>query len=153
MYLEVRSIERAIQALTFFDKYLGRKVAEAKEMAVVTRFLDVSENSTSYDYLFAQEVKKDSEMLLADMADKLGEKPDPQKAFQFLREELNTPEPEVIRQPLDFYGDGIEPIRAALTMRQIIAKEHFIGNTSFSFNDIVSGVLKTMSTQKSTDKP
>ncbi len=122
VYLEVRSIERAIHALTFFDKYLGRKVAEAREIAVVNRLLNATENNLSYDYLFEHEVKEDGEM--------------------------SKPEPEMVRQSLNFYEYGIAPIRALLKMRQIIAKEHSAGNTAFTFKDLVEGLSKIQLKEK-----
>jgi hypothetical protein len=148
VYLEVRSIERAIHALTFFDKYLGRKVAEAREIAVVNRLLNATENNLSYDYLFEHEVKEDGETLLAEMADYLGEKSDPQKTLQFLEKKMSKPEPEMVRQSLNFYEYGIAPIRALLKMRQIIAKEHSAGNTAFTFKDLVEGLSKIQLKEK-----
>jgi len=134
MYLDVRSIERAIHALPFFDRHLGRRVAEATEFSIVNRLLSAAESQIGFDRFFKDEVRLDFEALLDQVKD------DPVATLQLLQDEITKPEPEVVRIPLSFYSDGIDFFRTALRIRQSIAIEHWNGNP-VSFNDVIEKAL------------
>jgi hypothetical protein len=122
MYLDLRSIERAIHAVPFFDRHLGRRLAEAAEFAVVNRLLSAAEYQIDLDRFFTDEVR----LNLEDRLDQV--KGDPLATFRLLQEEIAKPEPEVIRGPLHYYSDGIDSFRASLRMRQMLALERWNGN-------------------------
>ena len=134
MHLDLRSIERAIHALPFFHRHLGRKTAEATEFSIVNRLLSAAEQPLDCDRLFRDEVRVDSEELLDQVKD------DPLAALQLLEDEMNKPEPEVVRRRLNFYSDGIDSFRTALKIRQSIAIEHWNGNP-VSFGDFYNRML------------
>jgi hypothetical protein len=43
--------------------------------------------------------------------------------------------------PVHFYEDGIKSFETALRLRQMVAFEHWQGNTSFTFGDIVQKII------------
>jgi hypothetical protein len=134
MHLDLRSIERAIHALPFFDRHLGRKTAAATDFSIVNRLLGADEQPIDFDRLFKDEVRMDLEEQLKQV------KRNPMAALRFLEDQMNTPEPEVVRRPLNFYSDGIDSFRSALKIRQAIAIEHWNGNP-VSFGDFYNRML------------
>lgn len=122
MYLDLRSIERAIHAVPFFDRHLGRRLAEATEFAVVNRLLSAAEYQIDLDHFFADEVR----LNLEDRLDQV--KGNPLATLRLLEEEMAKPEPEVVRGPLHYYSDGIDSFRASLRLRQSLALERWKGN-------------------------
>ena len=134
MHLDLRSIERAIHALPFFDRHLGRKTAEATEFSIVNRLLGADEQPIDFDRLFKDEVRTNVEELLEQF------KGNPMAALQLLEDEMKAPEPEVVRRSLNFYSDGIDSFRTALKIRQSIAIERWNGNP-VSFGDFYNRML------------
>jgi len=122
MYLDLRSIERAIHAVPFFDRHLGRKLAEATEFSVVNRLLSAAEYQVDLDQFFTDEVRPNFE----DRLDQV--KGDPLATLRFMEEEMAKPEPVVVRGPLHYYSDGIDSFRTSLRLRQSLALEHWKGN-------------------------
>ena len=122
MYLDLRSIERAIHAVPFFDRHLGRKLAEATEFSVVNRLLSAAEYQVDLDQFFTDEVRPNFE----DRLDQV--KGDPLATLRFMEEEMAKPEPVVVRGPLHYYSDGIDSFRTSLRLRQSLALEHWKGS-------------------------
>ncbi|NEX22700.1 hypothetical protein G3480_20720 [Thiorhodococcus mannitoliphagus] len=138
MYLDVRSIERAIHAITFFDRLLGRKIAEMTEFSVVNRLLSATEYQVDFKHFFKEEVRLSPDHLLDQL------KSNPLEALQLLGQEMDKPEPEVVRMPLNYYSDGIEGIKSALRMRQYVALEKWKGN-AVSSKDVFERIFGQLS--------
>ena len=53
------------------------------------------------------------------------------------------PLPEIERFPVHYYEDGIDGFATTLRFRQIVALEHWLGNTKYSMQDAIQSVLKS----------
>ncbi len=71
MFLEIRSIERTVEAIAFFDRIIPRKVARVTDISIVNRLFDATRDihglSSPLDHLFSNETKIDPEAKLADL--------------------------------------------------------------------------------------
>ncbi len=112
LLLDLRSFERAIEAIPFFDKHIGRSVARITYAAVVNRLFDAKEQfSPNLDVFFCSDEMTENNM--------------------------DKSVPEVEEFPVHFYEDGITSIKAVLRMRQIVALEHWNGNTGCTLFDVI----------------
>jgi len=116
LLLDLRSFERAIEAIPFFDKYIGRAVARITNAAVVNRLFDAKEQfSPNLDVFFCSDEMTENDM--------------------------DKGVPEVEEFPLHFYEDGITSIKAVLRIRQIMACEHWKGNTGCTLFDVIKRAI------------
>lgn len=149
LHLEVRSIERAIAAILFFDKHLGRKIAEIKYLEIVNRLFDgpgpvpVS-LSVHFDAL-DEKAQVDPNELVKEIKALQDQTDDPNLkraiASKYIEEISRRPEPEVERLPVRFYEEGIKPIEMSLGIRQIVAMKHWQGNPTYSTMDAIRDML------------
>jgi hypothetical protein len=145
MFLEMRSIERTVEAISFFDRIIPRKVARVTDISIVNRLFDVTsdlqELSSPLDHLFANETKIDPEAKLADLKKRVaaGEAVQvaPSDIVPMIWKGDDQSIPEVERFPAHYYEDGIAQIQVTLQMRQRLALEHWKGNKALSLNDII----------------
>jgi hypothetical protein len=147
MWLDVRSHERATKAIVFFDRRIPRSAAQVTHAAIVNRFFGVSTATlpplnTLFDE--AKIIDKNPEDILQAAA-QFGTIPDVReridKVFAFMDQKSREPLPEVEKFPVHFYEDGIQSFETALRMRQIVALEHWQGNTSFTFGDMIQKII------------
>lgn len=116
LLLDLRSFERAIEAIPFFDKYIGRAVARITYAAVVNRLFDAKEQfSPNLDVFFCSDDMTENDM--------------------------DKSVPEVEEFPLHFYEDGITSIELGLRMRQIMAFEHWKGNIGCTLFDVINRAI------------
>ena len=112
LFLDLRSFERAIEAISFFDKHVGRAVARITHAAVVNRLFDANEQFVpNLDIFFGSN--------------------------EFTEKDTGRRTPEVEKFPVHFYEDGISSIKLVLRMRQIMACEHWKGNTDCTLSDVI----------------
>ena len=52
------------------------------------------------------------------------------------------PLPEIERFPVHYYEEGIGTFTTTLTVRQFIAYQHWVGNTSYSMYDVIQEMAK-----------
>ena len=68
-----------------------------------------------------------------------GQIPDPQERLRIALEELQRGArqglPEIERLPVHYYEDGIGGLALALRLRQIVAFQHWLGNSEYSLDD------------------
>jgi len=152
LWLEVRSFERAIKALEFFERRINPRAAQATKLRVVNRFLAGEEPEVEqllespYDSFFdgdevdipdpEQLLKEAQEVQPSQKAQESGSKP----WIQYLEAKLKEKTPEIEEIPLDFYretGLGWNGLEMALTLRRIEASQHFEGNENFSQYDLI----------------
>jgi len=147
MWFDVRSHERATKAIVFFDRRIPRSAAQVTHAAIVNRFFGVSTATlpplnTLFDE--AKIIEKNPEDILQAAA-QFGTIPDVReridKVFAFMDQKSREPLPEVEKFPVHFYEDGIQSFETALRMRQIVALEHWKGNTSFTFGDMIQKII------------
>jgi hypothetical protein len=147
MYLDVRSWERATKAVVFFDHYLTRSIAQVTHAAIVNRLFAYTTGSLpELESLFAPEKVTEihpEEMLLRVTAS-LQTLHDPGQrrdmAFALMEKQSQAPLPDVEKFPVHFYDDGIASFENALRLRQIVAFEHWRGNTDYTLGDIIRKV-------------
>lgn len=145
LHLEVRSIERAIAAILFFDKHLGRKIAEIKYLEIVNRLFDgpgpVPDSLSGYFDALDETAQVDPNELVKQIKARQDQTDDPnlkqEIASIFIDELSRRPEPEVERLPVRFYEEGIKPIEMSLRLRQIVATQHWQGNPNYTMMDVI----------------
>jgi hypothetical protein len=147
MYLDVRSCERATQAVVFFDRYLQRSIAHVTHAAMVNRlFPATAEGLPDLEGLFApdQVTAIDGEAMLRRAVASLQTIQDPQQrldmAFALIAQPAHAPLPEVEKFPVHFYTDGIRSFETTLRLRQIVAFEHWRGHTECTLGEVIQKV-------------
>ena len=152
MTIDVRSCERATQAVVFFDRYLPRSIARVTHVAIVNRLFPITaEGLPDLEGLFApdQGTAIDGEAILRSMAASLQTIQDPQqrldRAFTLMAHQSHELLPEVEKLPVHFYTDGIRSCEMALCLRQIVAFEHWRGNTACTLGEVIQKVTAGVS--------
>jgi hypothetical protein len=147
MSLDVRSWERATQAVVFFDRYLKQSIARVTHAAMVNRlFPYTTDGLPDLEGLFApdQVTAIDGEAMLRRMAASLQTIQDPQqrmdRAFTLMEQQSHERLPEVEQFPVHFYTDGIRSFETTLRLRQIVAFEHWRGNTACTLGEVIQKV-------------
>jgi hypothetical protein len=151
MLLDLRSCERALLAVPFFDKHLPRKVARVTEAEVVNKLFEATGNeSLSPDSLFDRQVSPpcDPEAALKRILELAEQVQDPQERLRIAQEEVEArakqPLPEIERVPLHYYEEGLGGFTLTLRTRQIVALKHWLGDTAYSMFDAIRSMLSPM---------
>jgi hypothetical protein len=148
MVLDLRSMERALAAMVFFDKHLGRDLAELGDIAVLNKLSEFTPDLTAGDLNFEEMFGKlqpadPSEFFRS--IERFREIPDREaraaQAVAWLNSESRKPLPEVERFPTHFYEEGIERLRHLLMLRQSVALEHFLGRKNVTVMDLIERAL------------
>ena len=148
--LNLRSFERATNALVFFDHHIPRTVAHVTAMTVSNRLLSTAEAASlgSLDQYFdhAEVVVTDPASLLRDVEDLVARTPNLQERFalldQYLTNRAHAPVSALERLPVHYYEDGIRAVEALLSIRQVRAMHHWQGNTSYTYQDMIREMLR-----------
>jgi len=141
--LNLRSLERATQAIVFFDQHIQRSILQATAVTVVNRLFRAEEVASlpSLDQFFEKldVEEQDPEAFLRTVKGLVSGIDDLKERFELLDKHLDettqTPMPEIERFPIYYYEDGIGSLRTKLTLRQMIAMEHWKGNTDYTWAD------------------
>jgi hypothetical protein len=152
MTLDVRSCERATQAVVFFDRYLKRSLAHVTHAAIVNRlFPYTTDGLPALEGLFAPEqvTEIDGEAMLRRMAASLQTIQDPQqrldRAFTLMEQQSHERLPEVEKLPVHYYAEGIRSFETTLRLRQIVAFEHWRGNAACTLGEVIQKVSAGLS--------
>jgi len=148
--LNLRSFERATNALVFFDHHIPRTVARVTAMTVSNCLLSTAEAASlgSLDQYFdhAEVVVKDPASLLHDVEELVARTPDLHERFalldQYMTDRAQAPVPALERIPVSYYEDGIGAVEALLSIRQVRAMHHWQGNTSYTYQDMIRDMLR-----------
>jgi hypothetical protein len=151
MYLDVPSIERALEAIPFFDRYLSRRAAKITHLSVVNRLFDVSEARTfTFDhYVESNSVSEDPIKSALQTLDSLSAQVrDEQEKMTlieaYLENNAREPFPEVEHLAVHYYQEGIHQPWLALGSRQYIAIQHWKGNPAYSYADYIREVVRSI---------
>ena len=137
MYLEVRSIERAIEGIIFFEKYIKKYMALVTDISIINKLFSGSENTANFDSLFDKAVIINPDKNL----DELNAFVDQRKSISSYFEETKKKTlPAVERFPAYLYEDGIEILKSTLQCRQYVAMQHWQGNKDYTLDDYVSKI-------------
>jgi tetratricopeptide (TPR) repeat protein len=148
--LNLRSFERAIHAIPFFDTHIPRTVAHVTAMTVSNRLLSVAEATAlgSLDHYFdtAEVVVKDPESFLQTLHDRASRTPDAHERFALVEhamaEYAQAPVPAMERLPLHYYEDGLRSVEALLSLRKVLALHRWHGNAEYTLHDVLRDVLR-----------
>ncbi|MFI5454855.1 MAG: hypothetical protein ACHRXM_05330 [Isosphaerales bacterium] len=149
LLLDLRTCERAILAIPFFDKHLPRSVAKVTEAEIVNRLFPAGNRIWSADRLFDRQASTfiDPQAALGRLKDRIAGVSDRQEKLEAAMEEMESslkqPLPEIERFPIHFYEDGIDGFAAMLRSRQTVALQHWLGNAKYTLMDAVRAGLKS----------
>ena len=146
LFLDLRSFDRAIEAIPFFDKHIGRAVARITHAAVVNRFFDAKEQfPPNLDGFFCSdemiEINPDNSIAEIESlieTHRIDGKPNWSSVFE---QEAKKALPEIEKFPVHFYEEGIDSIKTTLRMRQIMASQHWKGNTDYTLFDVIKTAI------------
>src|SRR5712691_483901 len=148
--LNLRSFERATNALVFFDHHIPRTVARVAAMTVSNRLLSTAEAASlgSLDQYFdhAEVVVKDPAALLQTLEDLKSSIPDAHERLavvaRYMEDKAKQPVPAMERFPLDYYEEGIRAVEALLVPHTVIAMHHWQGHTDYTRHDLIQDMLR-----------
>ncbi len=147
LILDLRSIERATEAILFFDKHLSRSVARVVEAEIVNRLFPIRDAQVTPDSIFDHQTSTyiDPEAVVQRTKDLVAGIAEPHERFRIAFEDMQSrakePLPEIERFPIHYYEEGIEGFRSLLQMRQMIALQHLLGNSEYSLYDVLQAMF------------
>ena len=151
MLLDLRSCERATLAVPFFDRHVPRSVAKVTEAEVVNKLFSATENmKLTPDTLFDQQnsTHRDPEAAVQRIIEQTAHAQDPQEKLKIALEEMDSsakrPLPEIERFPIQYYEDGIQSFVTALRIRQVVALQHWLGNSEYAMFDVLQSIKKSV---------
>ncbi|MCI0525363.1 MAG: hypothetical protein L0Y75_08890 [Acidobacteria bacterium] len=132
MHLDLRSVERALAAVEFFDQRVPRVVAKLRYLCIVNRlFSDPKELPEDFDFFFDREEARHFDPAAAQAA-----------MIEDVLKGVKRQTPEMECVPTNYYEDGISQMKLVLFARQTVASKHFLGETEYSFEDYVRELVK-----------
>ena len=151
LLLDLRSCERALLAIPFFDMHLPRRLIELEDAEVVNRLFPATKANLnlSPDALFDAQIGTgiDPEALVQRLAEKTAGVRDPGEKFQIVLGDLQSrakePLPEIERFPVNYAEDGIDGFTLALRLRQMVAMQHWLGNPEYTLGDAIQSLAQT----------
>jgi len=153
LILDVRSYERALEAIQFFDKYIPRSLAKVTHCATVNRIFEIAESAPSNFDVFFENNDKLVEINPKGFMDRAREtplsangSPDFRAITSFLDKEMERFF-EFEKFPIHFYEDGITSLKGAFIFRRTIAIERWEGNPNYSFKDVFKKMFNTIYTE------
>lgn len=148
MVIDVRSIERASKILEFIYHQIPRKIAEVTHAAIYNQLItaDSPEGAMLVDFteIFDKQdiTLIDPEKTIAEMEEIAALYEDKREALIVVTEKTlensRKPLPKVEKFPVYLYDevDELYHFETMCQIRQVIAMQHFNGNTDFTFYDI-----------------
>jgi hypothetical protein len=150
LLLDARSCERATSAIVFFDKHFPRKVAKVTEAEVVNKLFSAENPQLTPDSLFDHQDSTlcDPEAAVARIVELTAHVQDPQEkgriASEYVESQAKRSLPDIERFPVHYYEDGIQGFTTALRLRQIVALQHWLGNSEYTMFDAIQLIMKSM---------
>ena len=140
MYLDIRSIERASEAILFFDKHLDRSFAKVTHAAILNRlpFDNPKSARFNFDEFFDNDemVVLNPDQMVDDLekvtlgVDDINERR--LIASDFLKKSLGNDFPDAEKFPVHYYEDGIDLFKDALRLRQTVAFARWQGKENIT---------------------
>ena len=151
MYLNVNSFDRAKKAVVFFDKYIPRTVAMVTDIEILNKIFDSYDGNLPRheDYFDKGPIEiEDPERSINELKDIIPSIKNPLEkleiALTYMENSAKEPLPKVERFPIHFYEDGITGLEGSLTMREVIALQHWNGNKDYTFYDLMQQIIPKM---------
>jgi hypothetical protein len=151
LLLDLRSCERAMAAIPFFDTHLPRRLVELEDAEVVNRLFPATKENLKLtpDALFDARIGTgiDPEALVQRLAEKTAHARDPQEKITIALEDLKSrarePLPEVERFPVHYATDGMGGFELAVRLRQMVAMQHWLGHPEYTLGDAIQSLTGT----------
>ncbi len=154
LLLDLRSCERALLAIPFFDTQLPRKLVELGDAEIVNRLFPLTKTNQQLtpDALFDRQIGTgiDPTALVQRLAKKAADIADPEEKRKMILEDFKAftsraeePLPQVERLPIHYAEDGIGGFKLAVKVRQIVAMQHWLGNPGYTLGDAIESLIKT----------
>jgi hypothetical protein len=148
LLLDLRSCERALLAIPFFDSHLPRRLVEVTDAEVVNRLFPATKANLKLtpDALFDHQpsTRLDPEDVVQRLFEKTAHVEDLQEKIEIALEDLksraNQPLPEIERLPVHYAEDGIGGFMLALRLRQIVANQHWLGKIDYTLRDAIQAI-------------
>jgi hypothetical protein len=140
MYLDVGSIERALAAITFFDRHIKRANAELAYVAVYNRLpaSQAEHPGSCFDALFASVDTGVIERKIDERMEKVADLVESGR----LEDVTNDRSFELVEAfPANFYNEGLEHLRTTLMMRQTVALKRWDGHLDYCLADLINDVV------------
>jgi hypothetical protein len=150
LLLDLRSCERAMLAIPFFETHLPRRLVELEDAEVVNRLFPATKANLKLtpDALFDPQIGTgiDPEELVRRLAEKTADVRDLEERMNIVMEDLESrarePLPEIERFPVHYAEDGIAGFELALRLRQLVAMQHWLGNPGYTLGDAIKSLAK-----------
>lgn len=155
MLLDVRSFERAIKAIEFFDKRINRRAAQVTKIRIVNRLFDGNNQANQerlqppFDHFFDRDDvaipdPDEAEKVMNEIASQHLEVKDRLAALSaYWEQKAKQTLPEMEEIPVYIYEEGIGRLQAALTLRNIEALQHWQGHHDVNQFDLIQSVMQS----------
>jgi len=148
LLLDLRSCLRATLAIPFFDKHIPRSVARVTEAEVVNRLFSADDDpQLTPDRIFDHrpDTAQSPEHMLRGLCELTARIHDPLARIQIALEQIESssrqPLPEIERFNVHYYEDGIKGFATFLAARQIVAEQHWLGNSGYTITDAIQSMI------------
>jgi hypothetical protein len=150
LLLDLRSCERALLAIPFFDTHLPRKLVALEHAEIVNRLFPVTKENQllTPDALFDGQISTgiDPAALVQRLTEKAADIADTKEKLKMIFETIisrsEEPLPRIERLPVHYAEDGIGGFKLALQLRQIVAMQHVLGNPGYTLMDAIKSLTK-----------
>jgi hypothetical protein len=148
MLIDLRSCERAVAAVEFFDRHFSRDIVEVTRAAVVNKLMSAENAHLTPTDIFDHEsiTDIDPEGAVQQIKHLVANVQDPAERFRLALEDSQTrakqPLPAIERFPVHFYEDGLQSFETTLKIRQIIAMQHWLGDRDYSMHDAIQSAIR-----------
>jgi hypothetical protein len=150
--LDVRSFERVIEAIVFFDGKINRRLAKVTKLKIVNKLFPATttiEEMSAHHALFFEQRQAVNPRVEMEQLEKIAAQYEEgeerrKAAFSYLEKQMKKTLPEVEELETHFYEDGIQSLAMSLRTRQIEATEHWKGNKNFSQFDLMQMLLENL---------
>lgn len=138
--LNLRSPERAVKAIQFFDEYVPRSAAQATHVSASYKLFSLAEATAlpSLHQFFekgelnVKDPEKITRKLIELKASTDDEAEQKRVVDQYIEELANEKIPEIEKFSIHYYEDGIEALQFSLSIHKRVALEHWKGNTGYT---------------------
>ena len=149
IYLDVNSMERALAAVTFFDKHLPRAAAKLWHLSLINRVFsgrDAQQFDVNRYFDAAMEFHDPAERLAEELeafsADARDDNERMARFQEFFAQREAAPLPEVEHVAIRYYTEGLTSLQLIMNSRQHVALEHWKGNTGYTRADYLNAIAQ-----------
>lgn len=155
MMLEVRSFQRVVEAVKFFNTRLNWRAAEPVRLAIVNKLFGCPPEETPQPpNSFAEFFDRDNIIMYSPetleeeinniISQHETEEEKDKAVTAYMEEKSKQPLPEVEEIAVTIHEEGLSILEMALRMKHIEAWEHWQGNKYFTQYDLIQSMLENM---------